>query len=319
MGATLAQLLAKAKEAADLTNVSDYVTDATWIGWINDYIDELHRLVTNKFRATYYRTEDFTVADGSSSIALPDRFWRLKGLDIDADTQRRRAVLPFNFPERNDYRRDYTHAFGPVPFCSDRFYNVASRSLLLLQPKEHASGAYRLYYTPRATPLAEGIDRDFAIASGDTPPPSGSLDYGAWTLANGAFTADDVGGTLTLDFDSPNGGFSGAYTVLAVLSGTTVRVTPWFDPSSFSNPAAGTANVTSQPAGTANEIDDELDPYSKYIWSGAAIESLNKEESFVQIRRLEKGMDVIRADLAESLETDQGGPATIVDTDGDRG
>lgn len=309
MSVTTEQLLALAKEGADLTNVSDYVTDAIWLSWLNDGVKELHRLVTNKFRATYYRTYDFTVAEGDSLVTLPSNFWRLKGLDLNPDQTNRRAVLPFNFAERNDYRRDYTRDFGPVSFSADRYYNVLTRRRLQLQPKDHASGTYRLYYTPKPHLLA--LARTFNVNSADTTVPTGTTEYGRWAMANGAFVAADIGGTLTPTFGAPNTAFNTDYEVVSIASTTAVNVTP--DPTTlgtFTNPASGTVSLV-------HRLDEELEDYSEYVWASASIKSLNKEESYAQIKRLDAQLGVIRNDLAESLETDQGGPATIIDTDGD--
>lgn len=307
MSVTTEQLIADAKEAADLTNVADYVTAAQWIRWLNDGAKELHRFVTNKFRATYYRTFDFTIAEGASQVTLPANFWRLRGLDVDADTIRRRAVLPFNFAERNQHQSDYLRMFGPTVFCADRYYNVLGSRLLQIQPQEHAAGSYRLYYVPTPKVLSavrtigpDPLANDNVVVTAGIP---------TWHLLNFGLTSVDVGNQLTV---------SGA---LAAVNNGSRLITSVISATDATTDGTAT-NETFDPAVVftfATCLDAELEPYSEYVWLCAALKSLVKEESYAQARELKEQRNLIRADLTESLEQDQGGPQTIVDTDGDQG
>lgn len=315
MAVTTAQLIALAKEAADLTNVADYVTDATWVDWLNAGVKELHRLVTGKFKDTYFRTHDFTLTAGQSQVALPSDFWKIKGLDIDPGTPRRREVRRFNFAERNKFRANNLRDLDPARYCTDRWYNVVGSGLMKIEAEEQSAGNYRLYYVPKPVTLTLSTDRSFSVDSADTDPPSGSPDYGRWVFANGNFTTLDVGARLTPTFGSPNAAFNVPFTVVSVVNGTTVNVTP--DPSdlgSFTNPASGTVAVD-----YSNALDTELEPFAEYVWLTAAIKSLVKEESFAQAKVLADQRNLIRDDMAEAVEQDQAGPLTIIDTDEDGG
>ena len=311
MAVTAEQLIERAKEAADLTNVEDFVTDATWLQWCNDGVRELHRYVTNKFKATYYRTFDFTLAEGEFQQTLPSNFWRLKGLDIDAATVRRREVRPFNFADRHKYQRDPARQ-SFAPYCNDRVYNLVGSSLLQVQAQEHAAGDYRLYYVPkpkeleavrtivRAAPSDQVLlDVDgvpsWLFANFDLTPTSGpviSPDIGKLLTITGAAEDENNGSRLLTAVASAVAASSGGDIVAEVFGGGVV-------------------------ATLATVLDDELDNYSEYVWLTAAIKALTKEESFAQARELKEQRNLIRVDLSESLETDQGGPATIIDTDGD--
>jgi hypothetical protein len=304
------QLIALAKEAADLTNVADYVTDATWLSWINAAATELHRLVTNKFKATYFRSFDFTFAAGTSQLTLPPDFWRFKGLDIDPDTSRRREVRPYNFQERNQLRPNDVRNWDPLLFATDRFYNVIGSSFLKLQPQEQAAGAYRLYYTPKVKPLtfmrtiARNVGADEIIEFLPTFPDS-------MGFTHGRFSWVDVGNMITIS-GATNAANNGTYTILTITGTQFVKYTyPTIEertpiPEFF--PAPAVATVTSM-------LDAELEPFAEYVWLTAAIKSLRKEESFAQAKELADQRNLIRDDLTEALETDQGGPQTIVDTD----
>lgn len=320
MSVTTAQLLALAKEAADLTNVTDYVTDSTWVSWLNAAVVELHRFVTNKFKATYIRTYDFTFAAGTSQLTLPTDFWRLRGLDIDPGTPRRREVRPYNFAERNRYNRSSMRDLDPAIFVRDRAYNVIGSSLLKIEAEENAAGNYRLYYVPKPGTLALPITVDFAIDAGDVPFVPSSPDPGNWLLANAAFPTDgsvpeDGSAELTLTFDAPNTGFNGTYFITDVVSESNVLCSNLTSSVGFSSPAGGTGSYTYQAVGTVNELDAELEPFAEYVWLTAAIKSLMKEESFAQAKALSEQRNLIRQDLEEALEPDQGGPSTIIDTD----
>lgn len=308
MSVTTEQLIAAAKEGADLTNVTDYVTDAQWVSWLNDGSRELHRFVTNKFRATYYRTYDFTIAAGDSQVTLPSNFWRLRGLDLDAGTIQRRSVLPFNFAERNSHQRDYLRMFGPTLFAADRYYNVLGSRLLQIQPEEHAAGSYRLYYVPKPKTLAlvftiprDPGDDEILATGGPDGEPLYTFDQFS------GFTEENIGDLLTVAgaFETPN---DGTRTILGAPSGSAV----FTDGSAVSETPGGGVVFT-----LSRCLDPELEPYQEYVWLTASIKSLIKEESFAQARELKEQRNLIRADLTESVEQDQGGPQTIIDTDGD--
>jgi hypothetical protein len=314
MSVTTEQLIAAAQEAADLTNVEDYVTNETWIAWLNDGARELHRKVCKRFKATYFRTWDFTIAEGASSFVLPSNFSSLLGLDIDPDTIHRRAVLPFNFAERNHYKATVLTMFGPETiFDHDRYYNVVGSSQLRLQPQERAAGTYRLYYVPKPKVLAA-----VRTITRDTPTDqvnSSAEGFAEWTFSNFLLSYPvalqpkqaivNVGDILTLTSAGSN---NGAREIVSVLSDTTAMT--------YGSYTAGTLGVG--PVATlATCLDPELEPYSEYVWLTAAMKSLNKEESFAQIRMLSDQRALIDDDLTEVLETDQGGPATVIDVYGD--
>jgi len=299
MSVTTEQLLALAKEAADLTNVTDYVTDTTWLSWLNAASVELHRFVTNKFKSTYIRTYDFTFAAGTSQLTLPANFWRLRGLDIDPDTPRRREVRPYNFAERNRYNRSSMRDLDPAIFVRDRAYNVIGSSLLKIEAEENAAGDYRLYYVPK--PKALAAVRAIVVTVADTVVASTRT----WTLANGAFAAYIAGDSFTIS--GTDNGNDGTYTIESRTSTTTVVT--------VEAPAADETFDGTETLSYSTCLDAELEPFAEYVWLTAAIKSLMKEESFAQAKALAEQRNLIRQDLEEALETDQGGPSTIIDTD----
>lgn len=302
MGVTTEQLLALAKEAADLTNVDDYVTDATWVSWLNTAAVELHRLVTSKFKATYYRTFDFTLTDGQFQQTLPSDFWKLRGLTLNPDTIQRRRVRSYNFPEGDDGQWTRSTILWPSAFCEDRGYNVLGSRKLQLEPREHVSGVYRLFYVPKPKTLA--LVRSIDVLNTDTVNASG-----LFTLANFGLVFTDPGNLLTMSGAVASAN-NGAFTLDEFVSATAGQTDGTTTAATF----AGTETAT-----FATCLDEELEPFSEYVWLCAAIKSLGKEESYAQAKALADQRNLIRNDLTEALEQDSGGPATIIDTDDDRG
>lgn len=298
MAITAEQLIAEAKEAADLTNVTDFVTDAQWLKWINSAVRELHRFVTNKFKATYFREYDFTLGDGESSVELPANFWRLRGLTVYPDTPRRRPVRPYNFPERDDYLRD--NVLQPGRWDSDRRYNLLGSRLLKIQPQEHAAGPYRLYYIPK--PVTLELQREITVTAAVDNVVGSSK---TWAFSAGDFTQADVGKQLTVT-GADEAANNASFNILTVLTAAGI-VTD-------GSPTTETFDSDVE-AFVESILDEELDPYSEYVWLCAAIKSLTKEESFAQANLLREQRNLIRDDLTEALEQDQGGPKTIIDTD----
>lgn len=308
MSITTEQLIALAKEAADLTNVADYVTDATWVSWLNAGKDELHRLVTNKFKATYFRTFDFTLAAGESQVTLPANFWRLRLLKIDPDTPRRRTVRPYNLLDEDRYLQSTLRNLDS--WCQDRRYNLLGSRLLKIQAEENASGTYRAYYVPKSRPLALARTMtmdpgDDAFTAGGGPSGGDLFLFDAEALA--LPLAQYVGRVLSFT-DTGQLSSNGDYEVLSVPTTDSFETPPDTGFGGF------TATTTAQLVGA---LDVELEPFSEYVWLTAAIKSLIKEESFAAANMLKDQRNLIRDDLVEALETDEGGPKTVIDTDDD--
>lgn len=308
MGVTTEQLIALAKEGADLTNVADYVTDAQWVSWLNEGAKELHRLVTNKFKATYYRTFDFTFGDGDYQQTLPSDFWKLRGLTLNPDSIQRRRVRSYNFPEGDDGQWTRSTILWPSAYCTDRGYNVLGSRKLQLEPREHVAGVYRLFYVPKPKALALAraivLDSDVDHVDADGGPNGSPL----WSLANFGLTSADIGNLLTVSgAEEPLN--NGARTIETVVSSTEAET----------DGVATDEDFTGMSATVSVCLDDELESFSEYVWLCAAIKSLTKEESYAQAKALADQRNLIRNDLTEALEQDSGGPATIIDTDDDRG
>lgn len=148
MATTAAQLIAGAKELADLSS-SAFVSDANWLIWINQGVRELHGLLASHHQDTFWKEKTFTLTSTAAGAVytLPSDFLSVRGLDYNPGTANREVVHRFNFGERN--------AVG-VPLLSSvvgfrRRYRVVNRQTLVVDPYENAGGNYKLIYVPRAT------------------------------------------------------------------------------------------------------------------------------------------------------------------------
>jgi hypothetical protein len=128
-----------------------------------------------------------------------------------------------------------------------------------------------------------------------------------WTFANGAFGDYQAGDQFSIS--GTDNGNDGTYTIESVTGSETVVT--------VEDPAANETFDGTETMSVTTCLDEELEPYSEYVWLTAALKSLAKEESTAQFKLLWDQRTLIRNDLTESLETDQGGPATIIDTDDD--
>lgn len=304
MSVTTEQLIAQSKEQSDMVDV-DYVSDTQWLAWVQMGVSELHRYVTNKFKATYFRTFNFTLTAGEYQQAMPADFMRLKGLDVDPDTVRRREVRPYNFAERNRYRNEVWRR-GLDRYCADRWYSMVGSSQLQLQSQEQAAGSYRVYYTPKPKTLAlvRTISRNVADAVTAAVGPDGEPSYGFvnWALTAGYF---EVGNLLTISGAADDAN-DGSRAIVRVTSATVAQTTGTAVTETFALPVVATY---------ATCLDAELEAYAEYPVLCAAIKALVKEESFAQARDLKEQRNLMRLDLEEAVETDAGGPQTIIDTD----
>ena len=321
MSTTLAQLRAGAQKLADYTADDDFIDKETWNGWINDAVKELHKLVVNANRDSYFATLDFELTT-SNVYALPSDFYSIRGLTLNPDRSNRSTVHKFTFGDRNSFAGYAADAWAVPNYTPERRYRVVSRKQLIVEPKERSAGLYRLYYVPAPTSLAEPVTVNFNIAAADTPqvPPPGVLTgNGAWLLANATAdaTVPDSGFDLVLTFGSPNGEFSGTYPVTDVGHSPGLFGQPTFacdnlvSTSGYTPPASGTGTYTYQPVGTSNELDEALDSYAEYVKIVTAIKAQGKGED--NTNELVERRNVMRADIVGDVGVVENEPDTIVD------
>lgn len=154
MSVTGTQLIAGAK-ALCTASAASINSAPQWLTWVNEAGRELHGLVASACEDTFYTEVDFTIAANVYKYTLPAAFMRIKGLDLDPDTDNQKSVRRFNFGERNDANRTVPATY---PWCSDRRYRVVSRTQLIIEPRLKGPGNYRMYYIKRFIDLTAVSD-----------------------------------------------------------------------------------------------------------------------------------------------------------------
>jgi hypothetical protein len=259
------------------------LTDAVIAQFLSDGARSLYDIFIEAYPHWFQSSFEFTLTGDTEATCfatVPDDFqvdlgldWTNPGGGIPGPLTVRR--LP-TFLDRNKY------VFGANAIPGGAFYSrqyEVQDSVVRLYPFTQSSGTYRLWYQKQLQELALPVTRTFAVQAGDLAQPFGwtfadagfvageigsvltpaftqvtrnfAVDpadnptSGHWSFANAAFTSADVGGTITPNFSAPNSVFNVTYSIVAVLSGTFIQVTP--DPTglgSFTGPASGDCDVS---------------------------------------------------------------------------
>jgi hypothetical protein len=282
MAVSVESLIAQTRLASGLRSNRLFSDDQIAEFLTDGYADLRDKLIV-RFASWFKATVDFSLTNGEAGsvfdlATVPD-FQMAQGLDLlNGDSPPWTVPMLDSFAERNR-----GNALWPLA-SSWSYSGFLGRSYwidgdtLTVYPSPNAAGNYRLIYTPMLKSLALPVTRTFAVQADDIDAPNqwtfhlanfvagevGSVITPAftqvtrtfatdpadtpsanhWAFANAAFTSADVGGTLTPNLAAPNAVFNVAYTIVAVLSGTFVQVTP--NPAAlgtFTGPAAGDATV----------------------------------------------------------------------------
>lgn len=153
MTTTVSSILSAARQRSDMVG-SQFVTDAEWISYINYSYKELYDILVSKFE-DYYTKEPaytFTLATGNS-VALPNDFYKMRGLDRAVSGTEYYTIHPYTFEERNNRRRA-TVFRGLYPNIRYRIYG----GKIYFTPDDAANGDYRLWYIPLASTLTATTD-----------------------------------------------------------------------------------------------------------------------------------------------------------------
>lgn len=153
MSITLAQLKSQARDRADMTN-SQFVSDSELVNYINGSIAELHDLLIAAYDNDYYITEyTFNTVSGTDSYALPNDFYKLRGIDSKIGTDQWFTLQPFNFNERNS-KNDLV---AYLAYDNNFRYRIMG-SEVVFSPVPQGIYSIKLWYIPVATKLTSDSD-----------------------------------------------------------------------------------------------------------------------------------------------------------------
>jgi hypothetical protein len=195
---------------------------------------------------------------------------------------------------------DGTNAGKQIIFINGAFTAAALGGTLTLENGSGIDGVYTILKVvnlttvevkPEPTPsvtldpatiatlaCSSTVTRSFAVAPADNFQPA----TGIWTLQNGQFGADDIGGFLTADVT--NNTYDGVFEIIDVTSATVMRV-----PSSSlstSPSLTGTAIISRQATGTRTALDQTEDNFSEYFSVRAAMVIARKKRQDTLVAQL---------------------------------
>lgn len=154
MTVTLLELKTRARERSDM-ETSDFVTDSELTGYINSSLAELYDLLVSAYGEDYFLADPFaiTTSNNISDYALPDDFYKLKGVDAKINGSDWYSVRPFNFNERN---RNQDVTWGLIGGPNVRYRIMGSK--IKLSPLPNGAYPLQLWYVPSAPVLAVDAD-----------------------------------------------------------------------------------------------------------------------------------------------------------------
>ncbi len=282
MSVSVESLISQVRDLTERQN-DPTLTDTVIAQFLSDGARSLYDIFIDAYPHWFQSSFDFTLTGDTEATCfatVPDDFqvdlgldWTNPGGGIPGPLTVRR--LP-TFLDRNKY------VYGANAIPGGAFYSrqyEVQDSVIRLYPFTQSSGTYRLWYQKQLQELALPVTRTFAVQGGDTAQsfgwtfadagfvageigsvltpaftqvtrnfavdPADTPSANHWAFANAAFTSADVGGTITPNLDAPNSVFNVTYSIVDVLSGTFIQVTP--NPAglgSFTGPAAGDCDVS---------------------------------------------------------------------------
>jgi len=138
---------------------SSFISDDELLEYINSAYAEFYGLLTTIYEDYNISTSDFLTVDGANMYNLPSNFFKLTGVDFDADTDNVQDVLKFQFNERNNISQPFYYNNNTLNLR----YRLLADSIVFL-PAPPAGHLVRLWYIPSApnltfdTQLIDGIN-----------------------------------------------------------------------------------------------------------------------------------------------------------------
>lgn len=152
---SLGQIRAMAKQRADMEN-SGFVTTSEWNTYINQSYFELYDLLVTVYEDYFLTGPTPLVTTGDNTIALPNDFYKLMGVDGSPNSTNAFVTLKkFDFIARNRYI--YPQQVNTLLGVFNPQYRVMGNNLMLI-PTPPAGQTIRIWYIPRVTQLLQDTD-----------------------------------------------------------------------------------------------------------------------------------------------------------------
>jgi hypothetical protein len=280
MAITTQELIDQVRQKTATTN-NQVVTDDEIAGYLSDAVKVLYDIFVQQWQHWFYAEFSFTLAGGvgGNRVALPVDFQRDLGLDLNPT-----SATPTTVPRLDQFNNRNQLSpwgnFNPIApgVLTNRRYALNGDELVVLPPLS-SQGDYKLFYQAQLPELAVPHTRSFALTGLDTPISIAGV-FG-FDFANGAFDSNrDVGAVFTVDWDAPNGAWSGTYTIKQVLAPGAVLVNETMPaPGGFSSPGSGPAVVeTYQPENSIAQLPQVINPWQLFLKAHASIAVNSKRD-----------------------------------------
>ena len=154
MAITLAELKEQARQMSDMVD-NEFVTDSELTNYINFAISELHDILVESYGSDYFldSTTETTIVN-TSDYALPENFYKLRGVDLKINNDDWISVRPFNFNERN--RQEDFGAWTLLGVTNVRYRLMGSN--IKFTPVPDQGVQFKIWYIPVATKLVADTD-----------------------------------------------------------------------------------------------------------------------------------------------------------------
>lgn len=153
MSITLAELKTQARQLADMEE-NEFVSDSELTNYINFGIAELHDLLIGTFADYYLQSTTNTTTVDQDTYALPDDFYKLRGVDAKLNGSNYFTLRRYNFNERNRYEDFGAWTLAGI---SNVRYRVMG-SNIVFTPIPDGQTEYKIWYVPKATKLVADSD-----------------------------------------------------------------------------------------------------------------------------------------------------------------
>ena len=146
---TVGQLKQIIRERCDQED-SDYIEDPELLRYINIEYAEYYGMITEIYEDYNIASADITVQNNANIYNLPSNFFKMVGVDYNADTDSVVEVGRFQFGERNKLERN----FYADAFSTNLRYKLMGDTIVFL-PDPPQGKKIRLWYVPASPTLVE--------------------------------------------------------------------------------------------------------------------------------------------------------------------
>ena len=293
MAATVADLILNVRQRTMTVN-NNVVSDDEIAGYLSDGVKVLFDIfiAEGAMNHWFFAEFPFTLVGGvgGNTVDLPADFQVDLGLNLDPTNPYPITVDRLSsFVERNNLPAWGNINIPNVPGAKTNRKYVLTGNQLQVLPALSAGGDYSLFYQAQVPDLALPKIRTFAVDPGDIV----SFSDDGFILENGAFDeARDTGATITINWNSPNDGYNGIYTITGIHPGSTTWC--FTDPApshvGFTSPAAGADyQEVYQPPGSISVLPQVLNPWQLFLKAHASLAVLAKRD--LQNPEIEKLLD----------------------------